>query len=307
METKRPENLQEARRAARRRRLRRRRIALVVSAVVIVLLISIGVLMAVMDVTAIYVEGETRYTYEQIVEKSGLEVGQNLLSVNKLSAHDRLKEAFPYLDTIEIGNASFSELSITVTEVKEMAAVRVGEDYIIAGENNRALERMPVKEAPKALLKVKGATLKSEKIGDELMDERSLRICQAIIDAVKQYGLNNLTSIDITQKNRISIKLDRRLQVMLGNENNIPTQIAVLTGILPVFYEKNGKEAAGMLDMTSYSDDDPDNDQCPYKTKEQLEEAEQSKKEESTDNKKEDTDKKPEESPEQKPENAGGE
>ncbi len=303
METKRPENLQEARRQARRRRLRRRRITLVVSAVVIVLLIGIGVLMAVMDVTAIYVEGDTRYTYEQIVDKSGLDVGQNLLSVNKQSAHDRLLEAFPYLATVEVGNASFSELRITVTEVKEMAAVLVGDDYIIAGENNRALERMPKKEAPKTMLKIKGATLQSETIGQDLMDERSLRICQTIISAADQYGLDNLTSIDITQKNRISIKLDKRLQVMLGNENNIPTQVAVLTGILPVFYEKNGKDAEGMLDMTSYSDDDPDNDQCPYKTKEQLEQSQQSKKEEPVDDKGGEPDK----DPEQPTENAGQE
>lgn len=297
METKRPETLQEARRQARRRRLRRRRITLVVSAVVIVLLISIGVLMAVMDVTAIYVEGDTRYSYEQIVDKSGLDVGQNLLSVNKQEAHDRLLEAFPYLATVEVGNASFSELRITVTEVEEMAAVLVGEDYVIVGVNNRALERMPKNEAPKSMLKIKGATLQNEAIGQDLMDERSLRICQTIISAARQYGLDNLTSIDITQKNRISIKLDKRLQVMLGNENNIPTQIAVLTGILPVFYEKNGKEAEGMLDMTSYSDDDPDNDQCPYKTKEQMEQAQQSQ--EPADEKKED--------PEQPPENVGQE
>lgn len=293
METKRPENLQEARRQAYRRRLRRRRIALVVSALMLVLLIGVGVLMALMDVTAIYVEGETRYSYEQIVDKSGLDVGQNLLSVNKQEAHDRLREAFPYLATIEVGNASFSELRITVTEVQVMAAVRVGDDYIIAGENNRALERMPVKEAASDLLKIKGATLQSETIGDDLMDERSLRICQTIMAAAKQYGLDQLTSIDITQKNRISIKLNKRLQVMLGNETNIPTQIAVLTNVLPHVYENNGKKADGMLDMSSYSDDDPDNDQCPYKTKEMLEEAEKAEKE-SAKGEKKDKDKKPE-------------
>ncbi len=296
METKRPENLQEARRQARRRRLRRRRIALVVSAVVLVMLIGLGVLMAVMDVTAIYVEGDTRYTYEQIVEKSGLEVGQNLLSVNKQEAHDRLREAFPYLSTIEVGNASFSELRINVTEVIEMAAVRVGDDYIIVGENNRALERMPLKEAPSAMLKIKGATLLSEKIGEDLMDERSLRICQIIIDAAQQYGLDNLTSIDLTQKNRINIKLDKRLQVMLGNETNIPTQIAVLVSTLPTLYENNGKDVTGQLDMTSYSDDDPDNNKSPFKSKEQLEEEEKKQQQAKEEAKKEEE--KPEENPE---------
>ena len=185
METKRPQNIQEARRQRRLRRLRRRRIAIVVSAVVLALIVLMGVLMALMDVTAIYVEGETRYTYEEIVKESGLEVGQNLLSVNKRTAHEQLTEAFPYLDTIEIDNASFSELRITVTEVKEMAAVQVGKEYIIVGENNRALERLPSKEVPKNLLKIKGATLESETIGKDLMDERSLSICKTIIDAAK--------------------------------------------------------------------------------------------------------------------------
>lgn len=280
METKRPENLQEARRRARQRRLRRRRIALVSGAVVLVLLIGIGVLLALMDVTAIYVEGETRYTYEQIVEKSGLQVGQNLLSVNKQTAHDRLREAFPYLATIEVGNASFSELCITVTEVEVMAAVQVEDEYIIVGENNRALERVSSKKVPKGLLKIKGATLQSEAVGSDLMDQRSLSICRSIISHAAAYGLEGITSIDITKKNEISFLLNKRLQVKLGNETNIPTQIAVLVNTLPDFYETNGKEATGLYDMSTYSDNDTGNDRGVFTSEELLEQEEDKKQQE---------------------------
>ena len=286
METKRPQNIQEARRQRRLRRLRRRRIAIVVSAVVLALIVLMGVLMALMDVTAIYVEGETRYTYEEIVKESGLEVGQNLLSVNKRTAHEQLTEAFPYLDTIEIDNASFSELRITVTEVKEMAAVQVGKEYIIVGENNRALERLPSKEVPKNLLKIKGATLESETIGKDLMDERSLSICKTIIDAAKTYGVEGITSIDITKKNEISFWLNKKLQVQLGNETNILTQIAVLSNTLPTLYEKNGKNAAGLYDMSTYSDNNPDNDRSVYTPEELLEQAKEQEKKEKEEEKK---------------------
>jgi len=302
METKRPENLQEARREARRRRLRRRRIALVVSAVVLVLLIGIGVLLAVMEVTAIYVEGDTRYSYEQIVDKSGLDVGQNLLSVNKQEAYDRLRDAFPYLETIEVGNASFSELRITVKEVKIMAAVQVGEEYVIVGENNRALERVTADKVPANLLKIKGATLRSETIGKDLLDDRSLGICRTLITASKQYGLSGITLVDITQKTRISFRLKDRLEVVLGNETNIVNQVASLVKSLPHLSDEKGEVLEGLYDMINFSDGNPGNDRGFFTPQEDLVKQEQAESGASKDESgtADDTDKKPEK-PEEEP------
>ena len=87
-------------------------------------------------VKEIVVEGETRYTDEEIIKASGLYVGQSLLSVNKIKAHDALVAAFPYLNTVEVGNSSFYTLRIRVSDVPVLAAVELEEDWMILGVNN---------------------------------------------------------------------------------------------------------------------------------------------------------------------------
>ncbi|MBO5913737.1 MAG: hypothetical protein J6Q72_00140, partial [Clostridia bacterium] len=58
--------------------------------------------------------------------------------------------------------------------------------------------------------------------------------------------------------------------VVLGNETNIPSQIKMLADTLPVLYQNNGLEASGRLDMTTYADDDPNNDKAIFTPAELL-------------------------------------
>lgn len=287
MKEQRPENLNQARQLARRRR--RRRLMLIRTAIVlsIVLLLALvgtlvvmkivgtqqskrGEMASVLAVRNIVVEGETRYTPEELIEKSGLYVGQSLMGVNKVRAHELLMQNFPYLNTVEIGNATFDTLRIRVTETEVMGAVQVGEEWMIVGANNHALERLTTDALPEGVLRIVGATLEGETIGQTLLDERSLRVCRTVCAAAQLYQLEDMTTVDIVEKTNLSILLNERLRVVLGNETNIPAQIKMLADTLPVLYQNNGLEAAGRLDMTTYADDDPNNDKAVYTPAELL-------------------------------------
>ena len=211
-------------------------------------------------VKEILVEGETRYTDEEIIKASGLYVGQSLLSVNKIKAHDALTAAFPYLNTVEVGNSSFYTLRIRVSDVPVMAAVEMEEDWMILGDNNRALERVAEDAIPEGTVRIKGAEFENKAVGKSLLDERSLRICRALIEAATRYDLDSMTTVDITTKTKIHILLNERMQVVLGNETNLTNQIKALVDILPTLYKNNGEDAAGQLNMLFYNDADKKND-----------------------------------------------
>ncbi len=289
MKEQRPENLQQARQQARRRRRRRLmliRMAIVLSIVLLLLLVGALVVMKIigtqqskrgettgfMAVKEILVEGETRYSAEEIIEKSGLYVGQSLMGVNKVQAHDTLMEAFPYLNTVEIGNASFDTLRIRLTETPVLAAVKAEEGWYIVGENNHAMESLTEDALPAGVLQVLGATMENEVIGEALLDERSLRVCRTLSASANLYQLSGMTAIDMTEKTNLSILLNDRLQVVLGNETNIPAQIKMLVDTLPVLYQNNGADVDGRLDMTTYADEDPNNDKVVFTPPELLEE-----------------------------------
>ena len=292
MTEKRPENLNEARQLARKRRRRKLmiiRTAIALSIVLLLLLVGALVVLKIIGtqqskrgettgflaVREIVVEGETRYTPEEIIEKSGLYVGQSLMGVNKVRAHDTLLQEFPYLNTVQIGNASFDTLRIRLTETPVLAAVQTGEDWIIVGENNHAMERLTEDLIPMGVRRLVGATLEGEQIGQLLLDERSLRVCRTLTASASLYGLQGMTTIDMTEKTNLSILLNERIEVVLGNETNIPTQIEMLVDTLPVLLQNNGADAAGRLDMTTYADDDPNNDKAIFTPQEVLDQMAQ--------------------------------
>ncbi len=291
MKEQRPETLQEARQLARRRRRRRLmiiRTAIVLAAVLLLLLVGGLVVMKIVGtqqskrgettgflaVREILVEGETRYTPEQIIQQSGLYVGQSLMGVNKVQACDALIKAFPYLNSVEIGNTSFDTLHIRVGETSVMAAVETDEGWTIVGENNHALEHVTADQLTEGLLRVRGAVIESNALGEKLLDERSLRVCRTLVAAANLYGLDSMTTIDMTHKTNLSLLLNERLQVVLGNESNLSEQIAVLADTLPTLLKNNGENASGRFDMTSYADEDPNNDRGIYTPPELLEKEE---------------------------------
>lgn len=291
MKTQQPDNSKEldARKEARRRRRRRRQIVriLVVLAVVLLLVLA-GTLLVLhiigkqaakkgettsfLAVKAIEVVGDTRYTAEEIIEKSGLYVGQSLLAINKVQAHDSLLNAFPYLCRVEVGNASFDTLRIKVQETPVLGALKLEEDWMIVGSNNHALERVTEEALPVGTLRIIGGTPQTDQLGQLLLDERSLRVCRVLVEAAKTYGLDRLVAIDVTEKTNIALEVGAGLEVLLGNESNLEVQVETLVYTLPTLLENNGIDAKGRLDMTSYADGNPSNDKSIYTPQEVLDE-----------------------------------
>ena len=137
----RSEDARQAQRTARRRRRRRQRIlriCILLSALLVFALIVAFIVLRITGTVAknngektsflavrdIIVEGDTRYSTDEIIRESGIYVGESLLVVNKVQAHDRLLEKFPYLDRVEVGNASFSTIQIRVWETQVIGAVQ---------------------------------------------------------------------------------------------------------------------------------------------------------------------------------------
>ena len=289
-----PDELREARLQARQRRRRKlmiTRMLIVLSIVLIVALIATAVVIKIvadqksargekvrfLAVKEIVVEGKTHYTDQEIIKASKLYVGQSLLSVDKSEAARRLVEQLPYLDAnqVVVDNASFYTLRIRVAEVPVIAAVKLDKDWMILGTNNHAMERVPADNSPKGVVRIEGASFRNKAVGKTLLDERSLRICSTLISEAGRCKLQGLTTINIASKTRICLYLNDRLEVVLGSETNLPNKIKALTETLPVFYGPNGKEAAGRLNMMSYSDDDKHNDKVVYTTQEDLDKQEQ--------------------------------
>lgn len=265
-------------RKRKRRRLKMMRLAIVLTVLLLLALIISLVVLHIsgsihkqngtktefLAVTAIEVEEDTRYTADQIIEASGLFIGESLLVVNKVEAHNAILAALPYLEYVDISNSSFSTIRIAVRETKVLGAVRTDDGYIVLGENNHALEQLAEEDVPADMLRIYGAETVNKTVGQTLLAARDIQMCRTLTAAAETYKLENMSRINLTAKTNVRIRWKEQIEVVLGNESNFPAQIKALTGIMPTLLANNGEAATGRLDMTSYADDDASNDSAIF-------------------------------------------
>ena len=278
-----PINSTQARRAEKRRRIRRRRMIRLATVIVVTVFLVAAIVWGVIEirkaskgenasffgVKAIEVEfvdgeGTVRYAKEDIVRASGMFVNQSLLAVNKVQASNSVLQQFPYLDYVEVKNTSFSTVCIRVAEAEVLAALQTEQDWFIVGRNNHILERVTTENLPADLPRILGATPLETTLGGDAMDERSLRICTTVFDAVEACNLEGVTAINVEEKTDLRLWWRDRVEILLGNESNLAAQVTAFSKLLPTLIEKNGDTVAGELDMTSYADDKSENDRAVY-------------------------------------------
>lgn len=276
-----------ARRQKRKRRRRRKKLLgiaiLTAGALLLVLVVALVVLhitgtvaknngsqMSFMAVQKIEVEGETRYSAEDITRASGIYVGESLLVVNKVQAHDAILKQFPYLERVEVSNSSFSTIHIRVEETTVLGAVQTPDGYAMLGQNNHRLENLPEEQLPEGTVRIYGAEAVDAQLGGNLLDERSLRITRTLLTAAQQNGVDVLTAIDLTEKTNIRVVWRNQILLVLGNESNLEEEIRAFQQLLPTLLKNNGEHTVGKLDMTSYSDDDSENNKAVYSPLEKL-------------------------------------
>lgn len=276
-----------ARRQSRKRRRRRKKLLgiaiLTAGFFLLVLVIALVVLhitgtvaknngsqLSFLAVQQIEVEGETRYSADDIARASGIYVGESLLVVNKVQAHDAILRQFPYLERVEVSNSSFSTIHIRVEETTVLGAVQTADGYAMLGQNNHRLENLPEEQLPEGTVRIYGAAVVDTQIGGELLEERSLRIVRTLLTAAQQNGVDALTAVDLTEKTNIQAVWRNQILLVLGNESNLEEEMRAFQQLLPTLLKNNGERAMGRLDMSSYSDDDSENNKAVFSPLEKL-------------------------------------
>lgn len=78
------------------------------------------------QVETVVVTGNQRYTQEEIVQATGIEVGDNLFRMNKYDIYDKVVEQLPYIEEIRIRRGLPSTILVTVTEWDAVAKIMPG-------------------------------------------------------------------------------------------------------------------------------------------------------------------------------------
>lgn len=227
-------NLTPEQRKARVRRLRRKRrfrLAVVVLAFILVITLITGPVLAfaVFRVKDFRVEGESRYSEAQITEASGIEVGKSLVFVNCEKSGKSISTLLPYIEKATITKKLPGTVIIRIESIETLYALSDGKGvYTLASESLKVLES--VTEIPEDAIVVLCSRPIASNEGQKLVydgedGEEITALLEEIISELNSNEFNNISVINLLDKDNIRVLYQNRLLMNLGDKSSLAAKI----------------------------------------------------------------------------------
>ncbi len=224
--------------AAKRRNRRRRRgrasFLLRLLSLIIVVAAIVAALTMFFRIDTIVVEGNERYTDEQIIEAAGVQKEQNLVLLNKYNVKQAIFDQLPYVETVVINRKYPDALILTVTECSASAALSGAGGTWLMSDEGKILERTA--QIPEGCVSVTGSELVEPAVGtqaafseeDSYKLDRLLTLLRAaeekqLLGMIGSIDLGDGTAITLTYLDRFTVKMpwDADLAYKLENVRTV--------------------------------------------------------------------------------------
>ena len=202
----------------------------ILAAIIIIIVLVVLSNTVLFNCTSIEVEGNSRYTSEQIIAPSGLETGQNLLHIDSSGAEKRISAALTYIDMVDVSKVFPTKIKITVKEAEKWflvsqdgvtaAVSRMGRIVELGSESG-----LPVVVGYDAAEIAPGVTLTSN-------DNGKTSLPLQILEKAEHYGITGITQIDITDRFDITVDCGDNITLQLGGIADIDSKFAVGAEVL---------------------------------------------------------------------------
>lgn len=198
------------------------RAAVAAAFVVLAIVLSIFVFFKIGEIQVV---GSEQYTAAQVIEASGIELGDNLFAPTAKGVQRKFDTALPYIRAVTLKHQLPDTLIITVEETTAQFAFENtdGEttDYILTDADLKLLEHAD--KPPSGAAIVEGAPIKPAEMGEkaEFEQEEKGELVKQIKRVFSENGLENVTLIDMTSTVDISVVYNDAITVQIGQTNEL--------------------------------------------------------------------------------------
>lgn len=219
----------DERKARQRRAKKRQRVFVTVFLIVLFAAILIVVSRTpLFEIRTVSVEGNECVATEDILSASGLSKGDNIFDRLSAKSEEAIRH-LPYISTVSVKKKLPATVVIRVTEEREYAAVVFPERTVLIDRNGKTIRLAG--EEPEAVPRILGCEEGAFAIGDALVlaDEKQTETLMRCLDCIDEYDIENVTEIDLSDKNDISLRLSDALKIRigaLGNEDDLAYKMA---------------------------------------------------------------------------------
>ncbi len=237
-------------RAARRRKKNRRKYT-VYYILAAVMMLAIGAALSLtvfFNITVITVSGDTRYLSEDIIEASGISIGDNLFRLTGSGVKEAIVSEFPYIEDAKIQRVLPEELVIKVTECKPAVTVEREDEYLLLSDKGRMLEE--ISSLPEDTPRIVGLQTKGLEEGDYLPEDdgERFKLLLRMLDMMKEYGLHDIDVMDMQDMFNLRLLYDGRMDIQLGSSSDMEYKLRAVKSIIDTAVEKR---TVGLIDVSS--------------------------------------------------------
>lgn len=184
-----PRSKEDTRERKRRKRLSAYMVYYIIFGILAVVILTVLSTTVLFNLSKYRITGDTVYTEQQIINATGVNVGDNLILMDTGAVKDRLIAALPYVDKVEVSRNIFTcALEIKLNPATAVANVKKNDRYYLVSENGRIMDA-ELKAPDKNCVVVLGFDPEYAKSGDFLSvtDEGSRNMLTKLLRAVKTY------------------------------------------------------------------------------------------------------------------------
>lgn len=239
----------------KRSRLRFGRLYWILSIIIILAAMIVGSIVF-FRIDQIEVEGNSRYSSEEIIQVSGIQYGKNMFLFNKFDSIDTLLTDLTYVESVSIRRALPSTIQITVTESTVAAAVEDQGDgqWWLVNAGGKLLEQAA---GPGDYVQVAGLTLAAPAEGTVLATDAGQRLqLEALLKLLpameERELLADTQSIDLSSASEVTMLYDSRLTVKMSLSADFSYEMQVLSTVMEEYVNAKWTESdRGTLDLTN--------------------------------------------------------
>ena len=201
-------------------------------------------------VETISVNGNSRYTTQQIIDAGGIETGDNMFFLNKYTASERITASLPYVETVRISRQLPDTLVITVTECTAPAAIAQDSKLWLLSGDGKIVDAKSTSDARKYAL-VSGLSLVEPQIGTAMQvpeeEQASARLLLKLLGLLRDKDmLSQVQAIDLSDTASVVMRYMGRFDVTFRWDADFDYKLDYLLAVV----ERLEANEKGAIDMT---------------------------------------------------------
>lgn len=204
------------------------------------------------------VTGSTRYTAEEVLAASGVDLGDHLYSFSSRVAQEVIMLHCPYVASVDVQRTPPGTIAFSV---EEEAAVYYADFYGELWELSPSLRVLdPISETDakeRGLMKLKLPGIQEAISGKKLVffDGNSEEYLETVLDALGDSELaGRVAMVDLRSPYNISMSCDGKYKLLFGNTDAVETKLRLAAAVLEdTLFESDNKASVDLTDLSATS------------------------------------------------------